>query len=165
MSRNVERTAYELALHAWAESVVPSGWDVIFADADGARPKAKYVLLNVIAFSMVGHGENRVLDQVFGDECLGELQHHYEGTCSVAVFGSSARTVVETLRRSIDLPSVQESTGDDDLSLVGSSDSLNQTELEGTRSVPRFQTDVFFHWSDVTYYEAEVIETVTMTRT
>jgi hypothetical protein len=165
MATNVERTEYELQLLAWVQSVVPSSWDVIFADSDGPRPKARYVLLNVLTMPRTGHPYKRVLDQPLGDGCRGELAVHYEGTCEVSCFGKNARTMIETLRTSIDLPSVLESTLAGCLSLVGSTASLNLTELNGTRSTPRFQSDFFFHWSDLTYYEADVIETVTYTET
>lgn len=162
---NVERTDYENALHAWATSIVWSGWEVIFEDADGPRPKGKYVTLNIPSMPRVGHGEKRVLDEANGDEFKGELQVHFEATCEVVCFGKTARAMIEILRNSIELPSVLESTEATGLSLAGTTASLNLTQIDGTRSVPRYQSDFFFAWSDVTYYEAEVIETFTATET
>ncbi len=161
MAKNVERTAYELALLNWVESVVPSTWKVIFQDSDGARPKSRYVLLNVNSFTRDDmRADKRVLDVPLGDGCTGEISAHYEGTCEVSCFGKNARSMIEVLKTSIDLPSVLESTLAECLSLVAATASLNLTELNGTRSVPRFQSDFFFHWNEVTYYEADVIETV-----
>lgn len=161
---HVDRTEYELAALAWMVSVLPAGYVVIFEDADGVRPDQSYATLKVNTLARTGTANNIVKDQVSGAQFQGLLQVHYRGTLSANLFARDARSMLERLRVSIALPSVQESTHADGLFVSDSSDAIDLTELQGVGSVPRFQSDFFFNWSTVTGYEAEVIETVTVTK-
>jgi len=160
--KNVERTPYEDALRDWILLCIPSGWKVRFANSNGPRPRARYVELQVIVFGRE-HFEpatHRVLDESFETACRGHIHQQFTGTCQVDAFGKTAREVIEGIRTALFLPNVQEALSASSLAIRSSTDTVDVTELAGTRSVPRFTSDFGFGWAQTVDYAAEFIDEV-----
>ena len=155
---SVDRTAYEIALQAWVQSQMPTGQPCIYEDTDGPDPDA-FATIKVTTLSPVGRNTLRVLDEPFEGKFKGELQRHYRGTCSLQVHGKGARALIEAIKVSMFLPDVQLVNCEARLYLEDSGDTVDLTGIVGVRSRPSFQADIFFHWSEVTPYAADVIET------
>ena len=161
---HVERTDYEHALRRWVALILPPSYGVTFAKAGGPRPASSYAVIQVTPLRNLGEGDLGVLDQVSGTKFAGRLQRQKEGTCSVSLYGIDARRQMDRLQDEMILPSVHESTIADGLVLIRSEDAIDLTELQGVGTVPRFDADFMFAWSTVTAYDADVIETVTVTK-
>ena len=158
----VNRTEYEQALQAWVQSQMPAGQLCIYEDSDGPDLTA-FATIKVIAFPTVGRPEVRVLDQPSGGKFLGQVQMHYRGTCSLNVYGAGARNLLEVIKRSAFIPDVNLANCGAGLFIESYGGTVDLTGLIGDRTRPRFQCDVFFHWSELTEYDGDVIETVTST--
>lgn len=154
-------TDFEIALQAWLASVV--GVEVIYANDGGPRPDATYMTLQVIEFSALGTADEVVTDQAYQGKFRGSHMYHYAGTCSVEAIGSTARSVIEVVKRSRELPSTLVLNHAADLSVGRAEGTVDLTEVQGTQVEPRFQYDQHFGWASATVYPADVIESANAT--
>lgn len=156
------RQDWEQACATWLRAATPTTNIVIFEDEDAPRPPQQYVTLKVTTMARIGRRERRVLDQVLGTKCEGQVQRHYRGTLAVNAFGRNARTTIETIRQSPDLPDIEDLAKQQGLYLINATDTIDLTEIAGIASMPRFGFDMFFHYSTVRAFEGDVIDTVTI---
>ena len=157
--RNRELTSYEVAIIGWILASDP-GTVVIVADSDGPRPPGEYTMVEVTAYSDSGSIQKRVIDEAYLGKCRGEIKQESVGVVDVQTFGKTAGSRLGCLKMSYGLPSIREVLNASGLSIRSSTDSLNLSAIEGTRTVPRFSTSFQFGWALAIDYAADVIDTL-----
>lgn len=148
-------------LYTWAVANVPATMPVIYLNNNSPRPTVPYVTLYISSFVEIGWDYlQQPLSTTTG---IGNLTGDREFTLQVQAYGGDPITILETLRTSLQLPSVLASLRSSGLVRVNWFPIADITELVDSRFEQRATMDVLFRVAQTTTDNVGNINTAVVT--
>jgi len=144
------------SLYDWAILVAPTGFDVIWYRPNSPRPSLSYVTLSMINFSQVGW------DYIPRPDTNGDaaISGDREFTLRIECYGDGCFEALETIRSSLQKPTILDTLREDGIVFVTQNDITNVAALLDTEWEPRTSMDIFFRLAQTNPEVLGKIETV-----